>query len=128
MKRVARFFSGPVMVAAGVNHFVNTSFYTSIVPNALPAPETLVYVSGVAEILGALGTLHPRTRRPAGVFLILLLIGVYPANIYMAVNPDRFAQYPQWALWARLPLQFLFVYWVWKATLQKEKGTISSAN
>ena len=121
MKWVARFFAGPIMVAAGVNHFVNQDFYLKIVPSALPAPEALVYASGVAEILGALGTMHPRTKRPAGWFLIATLVAVYPANIYMALNPDRFASIPRWALLARLPLQFLFVYWVWLATLKEDR-------
>lgn len=122
MSKLARFFAGPVMTAAGINHFVHPRFYVSIVPRGLPAPEALVYISGVAEVLGAVGTMHPATRRPAGVFLILTLIGVYPANIYMAVNPSKFPAVPRWALWARLPLQFLFVYWVWAATLD-EGGT-----
>jgi uncharacterized membrane protein len=122
MRKVAKFFAGPVMVAAGLNHFVNPDFYVKIVPHALPAPEALVYVSGVAEVLAALGTMHPRTRRTAGWFLIATLIAVYPANIYMALNPSRFPSVPRWALIARLPLQFLFVYWVWLATLKEERG------
>jgi uncharacterized membrane protein len=120
LKRVARFFAGPVMVAAGINHFVNPDFYLKIVPAGLPAPEALVYVSGVAEIVGALGTMHARTRRPAGWFLIATLVAVYPANVYMAVEPERFSTIPRWALLARLPLQFLFIYWVWRATLADE--------
>ena len=123
MRTVARVFAGPVMVLAGVNHFLNPGFYERIVPPALPATDALVYASGVAEIAGALGTMHPRTRRRAGWFLIATLIAVYPANVYMAVEADRFADVPRWALWARLPLQFLFVYWVWVATLKdRERG------
>lgn len=123
MRAVARFFAGPVMALAGLNHFVNPGFYVRIVPPALPASEALVYVSGVAEIAGALGTLHPRTRRAAGWFLIATLAAVYPANVYMALEPERFSDIPQWALWARLPLQFLFVYWVWLAALKEpERG------
>lgn len=122
LKKVARFFAGPVMIAAGINHFVNPGFYLKIVPSALPAPEMLVNVSGIGEILGALGTMHPRTRRPSGWFLIAVLVAVFPANIYMATNPARFPTIPQWALLARLPLQFLFIYWVWLATLKKEPG------
>ena len=116
------------MVAAGINHFVNPEFYLKIVPSALPYPDALVYLSGVAEIAGALGTMHPRTRRAAGWFLIATLVGVYPANIYMAFDADRFASIPQWALWARLPLQFLFVYWVWLATLTDEDPAASARN
>ena len=128
MRKVARFFAGPVMIAAGINHFVNPGFYLKIVPTALPAPEALVYISGVAEVLGALGTMHPRTRRPAGWFLIATLVAVYPANIYMALNPSRFPTIPHWALWARLPLQFLFVYWVWLATLKEEPAKEKEEN
>lgn len=117
MKMVARIFAGPVMIAAGINHFVNPDFYLKIVPEALPEPDALVYGSGIAEVLGAVGTMHPRTRKPAGWFLIATLVAVYPANIYMALNPSRFPSIPQWALIARLPLQFLFIYWVWLATL-----------
>lgn len=116
------------MIAAGVNHFVNPEFYLKIVPSVLPYPEALVYLSGAAEIAGALGTMHPRTRRLAGWFLIATLVGVYPANIYMAFNPDRFANIPPWALWARLPLQFLFLYWVWLATLTDEDPAASVQN
>jgi len=120
LKKVARVFAGPVMIAAGINHFVNPGFYLKIVPAALPAPEVLVYVSGMGEILGALGTMHRRTKRPAGWFLVLVLVAVYPANIYMAMNAEKFPEIPQWALLARLPLQFLFIYWVWLATLKTE--------
>ncbi|HJR45778.1 MAG TPA: DoxX family membrane protein [Actinomycetota bacterium] len=118
---MARVFAGPVMALAGLNHFLNPAFYERIVPPGLPATEALVYGSGVAEIAGALGTLHPRTRRAAGWFLIATLVAVYPANIYMAVEADRFSDIPRWALLARLPLQFLFVYWVWVATLRRDE-------
>lgn len=128
MKKVARFFAGPALVATGINHFVNPDFYLKIVPSVLPNPEAIVYLSGIAEIAGALGTLHPRTRRPAGWFLIATLVAVYPANIYMALEPDRFSNIPTWVLWARLPLQFLFLYWVWLATLKDEDLAASGRN
>ena len=120
MKKVARFFAGPVMLLAGINHFVNPDFYLKIIPPSLPAPEALVYASGVAEAVAAAGTLFPRTKRPAGWFLIATLIAVYPANIYMALEPEKFSSIPRWGLWARLPLQFLFIYWVWLATIDDE--------
>ena len=120
MKRIARFFAGPVMIAAGINHFVNPDFYLNIVPEGLPEPEALVYISGAAESFAALGTMFKPTRRPAGWFLIATLVAVYPANIYMAINPEKFSSIPQWILLARLPLQFLFIYWVWLATLKDE--------
>ncbi|MBI4897096.1 MAG: DoxX family protein [Actinobacteria bacterium] len=104
---------------AGVMHFTHESFYTPTVPDALPNPKQIVYISGVAELMGAIGVLIPRTRRLAGKGLLALLIAVFPANINMAVNSDRFKQFPVWGLWARLPLQFVVMRWVWRATQQR---------
>jgi uncharacterized membrane protein len=68
-----------------------------------------VAVSGAAEIAGALGLLTVGFRRYAAIGLVALLIAVFPANIYMAVNRMMM---PVWVLWARLPLQFLLIWWV----------------
>jgi uncharacterized membrane protein len=86
------------------------------VPKALPNPKLLVEVSGVAELAGAVGVLIPGTRRLAGKGLIALLLAVFPANINIALNPDRFKQFPAWALWARLPLQFAAIALVWRGS------------
>ena len=128
MKLVERFFSGPVMAALGLNHFLMPAVYEKIIPPALPAPRALVYISGVAETVGALGTMHPRTRRIAGRFLIATLVAVFPANVYMALNPEDFPSIPggQATLLARLPLQALFVYWVWLATQTSDPRPIAT--
>jgi uncharacterized membrane protein len=107
------------MIVAGLNHFVMTSAYESIMPDYLPAHAPLVYISGVAEALGGLGTMFPRTRKPAGLFLIATLIAIFPANVHMALHADRYPRVPggEASLIARLPLQLLFIYWVWKATI-----------
>ncbi len=60
--------------------------------------------------------LLPRTRRLAGLGLVALLAAVFPANLYMARDPDRFPRIPRWALYARLPLQPLMMRWAWRAT------------
>ncbi len=73
-------------------------------PGYLPAHRELVYASGVAEIVGGAGVLHPKTRRAAGWWLIATLLAVFPANVEMAVHAERFKQFPRAALWARLPL------------------------
>jgi uncharacterized membrane protein len=108
-------------LTTGTLHFVLEKFFTAIVPKSLPNPKLLVYVSGVFEILGGLGVLFSRTRRPAGWGLIALLLSVFPANVNMALNPERFKQFPAWALWARLPLQFAIIAQVWFAALAKPK-------
>lgn len=115
------------MALAGLNHFLNPEFYERIIPPVLPAPTALVYASGAAELVAALATMHPRTRRAGGIALIVVLIGVFPANVYMAFAADDFPSIPAWALWLRLSLQPLFVYWVWLATLQGGSAPTPSA-
>jgi uncharacterized membrane protein len=110
-RALAAFFIG-----AGVNHFVIPSVYKQIVPPGIGDPETLVRVSGVAEVAGGVGVLLPPTRRLAGLGLIALLAAVFPANVYMARNPRKFKKIPGWALYARLPLQPLMMWWAWRVT------------
>jgi uncharacterized membrane protein len=109
---VAAFFIG-----SGVNHFRAPRFYRAIVPPRLAhEAKRVVDISGVAEIAGGLGVLPASSRRPAGIGLIALLAAVFPANLYMAREPERFDRVPRWALYARLPLQPLMMWWVWRAT------------
>ena len=104
-------------IAAGSNHFVMPGAYRQIVPPSLQREAKLIVeVSGVAEIAGGLAVLLPRARRAAGVYLIALLAAVFPANLYMARAPERFRRIPRWALYARLPLQPLMMWWAWRAT------------
>lgn len=107
-----------VFIAAGANHFINPRFYLAIMPPSLPYHRELVYLSGVFEILGGIGVLFPATRQWAGIGLILLLLAVFPANIYMAMNTEKFFKLPAWGLYLRLPLQFVIIAWVWWTTLQ----------
>lgn len=103
------------MVAAGIMHFVALERFTMIVPDYLPWPHLLVQISGIAEIALGLGLLWSSTRTHAGLGLIALYIAVFPANIHMAINniqPLKVAL-PEWSLWARLPLQLVFIYWAW---------------
>lgn len=110
-------------IVAGVNHFVNPKVYEAIMPDYLPAHRELVLWSGVAEIIGGLAVLTRRTRYPFARWWILgVLAAVYPANVHMALNPERYKQIPQPALWARLPLQFAAAWWAWKATAPEAAG------
>lgn len=101
--------------AAGTAHFVWPTTFARIVPPYLPAPHLLVYVSGAAELAGALGVLVPGLRTYAGWGLLLLLLAVFPANIHMALHPGDFDRIPAWALYLRLPLQFVLMGWIYWA-------------
>jgi len=107
---------GVTFLAAGALHFLRPRMYEAIMPRYLPAHRELVYASGVAEIAGGAGVLHPRTRRAAGWWLIATLLGVFPANVEMAAHAERFRTIPKPLLFARLPLQAALMAWVWKTT------------
>ncbi len=117
-KRVLRWLLAGLMTLAGINHFVSPATYVGMMPDVLPAPLALVYISGVAEIVVGLGLLHRHTRKLAAWGLIALLVAVFPANINMAVNqlPLGDSSVPTWALWARLPLQLVLIAWAYLFT------------
>lgn len=102
---------GPTFIGSGILHFVIPRTYEAIVPDYLPAKRGLVYASGVAEIAGGAALLHPRTRRAGAWWSIATLVAVFPANLHMALNPDRYDRIPRAALWLRLPFQALFIAW-----------------
>src|SRR5215208_2525521 len=112
----SRIVLGAFFLGAGLLHFLKPRPYESTVPDALPAHRELVYLSGLAEMAGGAGVLGDRTARPAGWWLIATMLAVFPANINMAVEAERFRAIPEPLLWARLPLQAGIVYWIWRVT------------
>ena len=93
-------------------HFLIPRSYEAIVPDYLPAKRALVYASGVAEIAGGAGTMHARTRRAGSLWSIATLVAIFPANLHMALHPDRY-RVPggRLALYLRLPVQALLIAW-----------------
>ena len=116
-RRISLYAIAALFIGAGIAHFTHEAFFVRIVPPALPNPRFLVQMSGVAEIVGGIGILVPAVRRTAGLGLIALLVAVFPANLYMALEPERFSDIASPAgLYLRLPLQFLAMFWVRWAT------------
>jgi uncharacterized membrane protein len=105
-------FAG-VFILSGFLHFFHPEPYVRIMPPALPWPRALVFISGAAEILGGTGLLLRKFRRAAGYGLVLLLVAVFPANIYMAVAQVSFPGLmgESWVQWLRLPLQIPLIAW-----------------
>ena len=104
-------------ISAGLLHFTNTNWFLLIVPPYLPLKLELVYVSGFFEIIFGLMLVLPSWRYYAGWGLVLLLIAVYPANIYLAQTNGAAMNTSALIAWVRLPFQFLFIsiaYWYTK--------------
>lgn len=93
----------------GVGHFLATGFFVSIVPPYIPAPLAMVYISGVFEIIGAIGLLSPRWRPAAGWGLVLLTLCVTPANLYMWQHPELFPDFSPFILSVRMAIQVLLI-------------------
>ena len=101
---------------AGALHFLRPRMYEQIVPAYLPAHHELVLASGAAEIAGAVMVAFPQSRRLGGIWLAATLIAVFPANVNMALHPDRYASLAPALLYARLPLQGLLIWWALRVT------------
>ncbi len=101
-------------IFAGLQHFINPQFYVAMMPPYLPFHGPLIYLSGAAEIaLGFLLVIR-KTRSLAAWGLILLLIAIFPANLYMfQTDGAGYDNVPKWVLLLRLPLQLLLILWVY---------------
>ena len=117
----ARAATGLAFVLTGVSHFLMPGKFMEMMPPFLPAPLFLIYLSGVFEILGGIGLLISGTKRLAAIGLILLLLAVFPANIYVALNNVQLGGFMNYAVyqWLRLPMQLVLIYWVWRCGKEK---------
>ena len=101
-------------ILGGIEHFTNVGLYMKIMPPYLPYHKELVYLSGVFEIILGIMLLFEKTRFLAGWGLILLLIAIFPANIYLAQNNGAAMNISPALAWGRLPFQAVFIaiaYW-----------------
>ena len=101
-------------ILGGIKHFTNVDWYMKIMPSYLPYHKELVYLSGVFEIILGIMLVFEKTRFLSGWGLILLLIAVFPANIYLAQTNGAAMNISPALAWGRLPFQAVFIalaYW-----------------
>jgi uncharacterized membrane protein len=126
-KTLSRYLFAIFFVAAGLMHFANPDFYLKIMPDYIPQDWhlELVHLSGVAEIvLGAL-LMFSDLQRITGWGLILLLIAVFPANIYAYQHQELIPASPLLHL-LRLPLQGLLILWAFWYTRPDKPRPVQS--
>jgi uncharacterized membrane protein len=110
----------------GIAHFAATDLEMRIVPPYVPWPRATVLISGVFELVGAIGLVPRPTRRSAGWMLFALTIAVTPANVWMLQNAGAW-DVPRWLLIARLPLQIaLLALIVWSTQPRRPASRASS--
>lgn len=103
-----------------IGHFIRTDEMAAMLPPAIPNRFELIYLTGVLELMGALGVWIPGLMRLTGVCLILMLAGILPANIYSAINRVDFGGHsagPAYLL-IRVPFQLFVIWWTYFATEQ----------
>ena len=96
--------------------FTASAHFTSLkedlikmVPEQFPYPRQIVFVTGILEILGAIGLLIPQVRTAAGICLAILFVAMFPANIKAAIKKVPLRGQSATPLWLRLPMQVLFI-------------------
>ncbi len=115
-KRILLWVMAAFYVFGGFNHLMNPEFYVAIMPPGLPNPEWLNVLAGLAEIVLGVYVLEPRARVFAAWGIIALLVAVFPANVYVAVeNLGTGGPGTGNAVfnYVRLPFQALFAVWAW---------------
>jgi uncharacterized membrane protein len=113
----------------GIAHFAITETEMKIVPPYIPWPRAAVLVSGVFELVGAMGLLWRPSRRAAAIGLFALTLAVTPCHVYMLQRPELFPTVPLWALWLRLPIQVLLlalIAWCATPSVSTRGGTAAS--
>ena len=99
-----------LFAAVGIMHFIKTETFALAMPNYLPEKILLVQLTGVIEILGAIGLLISKTRKAAGICIAVFLVCVFPVNLNMALHPENFHTVPTWVLYLRLPIQGILIW------------------
>jgi uncharacterized membrane protein len=117
-RRILLYVMSAFYVTAGFNHLMNPGFYLAIIPPGLPDPEWLNLLSGLAEIVLGVFLLEPRVRFLAAWGIVALLVAVFPANLYVALEnvgvPGGEPGTGNAVVnWVRLPFQAVFVAWAW---------------
>ena len=120
-------------IFTGLGHFIRTQEMAAMLPLNVPYRVELVYLTGILELLGAIGVWIPRLTRLTGFLLIVMLIAILPANIYSAINRVDFGGHeagPVYLL-VRIPFQLFVMWWTYFATEQnwfKQRNKVSITN
>lgn len=104
-----------MLLFTGAAHFYKTTEMIQMMPDFLPAKRQLVYVTGIFEILSAVGLIVRRTAYLTSVFLIIFFLAILPANIIGAIKRVAIGGMENGPayLYFRIPLQFLFIWWTY---------------
>lgn len=101
---------------AGFNHFRNSGIYLKIIPPYFSKPKLINGIAGIAEILLAVLLCIPGYTAIAAWGIMVLLIAIFPANLYMYQNEKASLGLPKQVRLIRLPLQLVLILWAFLYT------------
>jgi len=121
----ARIAMSIMLLFTAIGHFAFTKGMSMMIPEFVPFKKSVVYLSGIFEILLALGLLIPKFRTVSGWALVIFLLLMLPANIYASMNKVNYQKGTfdgngLTYLWFRIPLQFLFVVWTYISAIKSD--------
>lgn len=118
LKKLALYLTSAFFLFTGFRHLLMPDFYIILMPNYLPIPFYLIYLTGVLQILCAIGLLFLKTRKWAGTGLMVFLLATLPVLISMWVYKDPIPSkdFPSWIKVLSIPLQFALIFWVYLFT------------
>lgn len=99
-------------------HFAPAMKHTlaAMIPPPFTGNMPIIYLTGVLEIAGAIGLLTSRFRRAAAICLALLLVAMFPANVYAPIT----------GLWIRTPMQILWIALLWWSSIRRPSSRVFS--
>ncbi|MDI1256417.1 MAG: DoxX family protein [Flavobacterium sp.] len=107
------YLMGAFYFFAGINHFRKPRLYLKIIPPYLPYPKLINAASGLSEIILGIALCIPLLSTIAAWGIIIMLIAIFPANIYMFTNDKARLGLPRWIVLSRLPLQIVLIIWAY---------------
>lgn len=112
-----------MLMFTALGHVLYTEGMAMMIPAQIPYKKELVYFTGLVEVLGAIGLLFPQYRTLTAWLLILFFLLMVPANIKAAVEglnyqTGTFDGPGLRYLWFRVPLQALFIGWVYLSAIR----------
>lgn len=119
----ARIAMAAMLMFTAVGHFIFTKGMSMMLPDYIPFKTGIIYLTGILEILAAIGILIPEIRITTGWLLIVFFIVILPSNIYAAINHIDYQKATFKGdgvsyLWFRIPLQIFFIIWVYLSAIK----------
>jgi len=101
-------------ILAGINHFRKPDVYYKIIPPFLTNKKFINELTGLLEIMFGIYLFIPIFANLAAISIIVLLVLIFPANIYMLTNEKASLGFPKWVLYLRLPIQIILILWAYQ--------------